>query len=46
MMLTLKILETWSCLFWELWLWAGAQNGCPESPWGPQVLATWWRLGA
>lgn len=28
MMLNLKILETWRCLLWELWLWAGAQTGC------------------
>lgn len=41
MMLSLKILETWSCLLWELWLWAGAQNDCLGGLRRPQVLASW-----
>lgn len=41
MMLNLKILETWRCLLWELWLWADTQNGCPQGPKGPPGLAAW-----
>lgn len=40
-MLNLKVLETWACFLWELWLRARAQDGCPRGPQGLQLPAAW-----